>query len=201
MGWLIALGVLTALSVLPLGICAIYDSSGAVLRLILGPVRRQLYPRPPKEKMSKTEKKKQPSATEKKSSETQKKKGGGLKEFYPLLERILELLYTFKSKLRVDRLELKLILASDDPADLAQNYGRAWAVLGNVMPHLERVFVIKKRDLQVECDFAAAKTLIYARLDLTITLGRLLGLITVHGFRILREYFKITKNRKGGAKS
>ena len=97
-------------------------------------------------------------------------------------------------------MELKLILAGDDPCDLAVNYGKAWAALGNLMPQLERVFIIKKRDLEVECDFTADQTLVFARLDLTITLGRLLHLIVVYGIRLLRQYLSIVKTRKGGAK-
>ena len=109
------------------------------------------------------------------------------------------MLGAFRRKLRVNVLELKLILAGDDPCDLAVNYGKAWAALGNLLPRLERVFVIKKRDLEVECDFTANETLVTARLDLTITLGRLLALGVVYGIRALITFLKIKKKRKGGA--
>ena len=39
-----------------------------------------------------------------------------------------------------------------------------------------------------------------ARLDLTITLGRLLSMVTVAAVRGIKEYLKINKKRKGGAK-
>ena len=58
--------------------------------------------------------------------------------------------------------------------------------------------MIQKRDLEVECDFTANETLVIARLDLTITLGRLLALGIVYGFRALIEFLKIKKKRKGG---
>ena len=51
----------------------------------------------------------------------------------------------------------------------------------------------------MECDFTSEKTLVFVRLELTITLGRLLGLAVVYGIRGLREYLKISKKRKGGA--
>ena len=94
---------------------------------------------------------------------------------------------------------MKLMMASSDPCDLAVNYGRAWAAVGNLMPMLERIFVIKKRDVEVECDFTAAETLVIARLDITITLGRILALAVVYGIRAVKEYLKIQKKRKGGA--
>ena len=86
-----------------------------------------------------------------------------------------------------------------DPCDLAINYGRAWAAVGNLMPRLERVLVIKKQDIDVECDFTASQTTICARLDLTITLGRILAIAVVYGFRAVVEFIKINNKRKGGA--
>lgn len=50
--------------------------------------------------------------------------------------------------------------------------------------------------MEVECDFTASETLVIARLDLTITLGRLLGLAIVYGIRALREFLKLQKNEK-----
>ena len=99
----------------------------------------------------------------------------------------------------MNRLELKLVMAADDPCDLAVNYGRTWAAVGNLFPLLERIFVIKRRNVEVECDFTATQTLITARMDLTITLGRILSLGVRYGIRALREYLQIMKLRKGGA--
>ena len=79
------------------------------------------------------------------------------------------------------------------------NYGRARAAVGNLMPQLERIFVIRKRDIDVSCDFTASESRVTARLDATITLGRLLGLAAVYGVRGMKEYLKFSKKRKGGA--
>ena len=120
-------------------------------------------------------------------------------DFIPLVKLVFRFLGDFRRKLRVNDLQLKLILAGGDPCDLAVNYGRTWAAVANVMPRLESWFVIKKRDVQVECDFTASETLVYACLDLTITLGRLLSLVMVYAVRALMEYLNIKKKRKGGA--
>ena len=128
-----------------------------------------------------------------------KESGGSLLDFLPLVKTALDLLNEFRRKLRVDDLYLRLILASDDPCDLAVNYGRAWAALGNLMPQLEKLFVIKKRNVEVECDFTAAETLVIARLDLTITLGRILSIAVRYGVRGLMTFLKIKKQREGGA--
>lgn len=200
MGWLIVLAVIVCLAILPLGVSARYDGRGALVRLILGPVRHTVFPGKKKAEKAKTEKKteeKQVSKSEK--APAQKTQGGKLTDFLPLAKIAWELLTDFGRKLRVNVLELKVILAGGDPCDLAVNYGKAWAALGNLDPQLERLFVIKKKDLQIECDFTADETYIFARLDLTITLGRLIGLVFRYGTRAIREYLKIYKTVKGGA--
>lgn len=204
MFWLITAGVLVLLAVLPLGVSAAYDEDGPLVRLIAGPIRIRVCPTKPKKEKAKdqkpkktTEKKQEKKKTEEKPAE---KKGGSVRDFLPLVSLALEFLNDFRRKLRVNQLQLRVILAGDDPCDLAVNYGKAWAALGNLMPQLERVLVIQKRDVEVECDFISSQTLIVAKLDLTITLGRLLAVSLYHGVRILWQFLIIMKTRKGGAK-
>ena len=89
-------------------------------------------------------------------------------------------------------------MAGGDPADLAINYGKAWAAVGNLWPRLETWFVIKKRNVEVECDFEGSETTVSARLDLTITLGRILSLVVRYAIRGLKEFLNFRKKRKGG---
>ena len=214
MGWLITLLILIALAILPLGVSIVYDEDGAVIRIIAGPAKIKVYPLPKKDKKPKKEKKsartekspkeqstskKQAENTAKDSAEPKKKKGGPITDFLPLVKVLLKFLDGFRRKLRLNVLELKLIMAADDPCDLAVNYGRAWTAVGNLMPQLERAFVIQKRNIEVECDFTADKTLVIARLDLSITLGRILGLVFALIGRAIVELIKIVMKRKGGA--
>ena len=213
MGWLVTLGILVLLAVLPLGIHIRYDEDGGLGKLIAGPIKILLFPRPRKEKKDrpKEEKKKQKKKKPKKKEKTKttssaapggeapKKKGGSVLDFLPLVDVAMGLLNDLRRKLRVDCLELKVVMAGGDPCDLAVNYGKAWAALGNLQPLLERVLVIKKRDIDIECDFVAPSTLITARVDITITLGRILALVAVNGFKAVKEFLKIMKKRKGGA--
>lgn len=204
MGWLIVLGVLTALSLLPLGVSLRYDADGFRMRWLAGLISIPLsakQDKPKKEKKQKKQRKngKHNAVSSDSAKSKEEKKGGSLPDFLPFIQIALDFLDVFRRKLRIRRLEMKLIMAADDPCDLAVNYGRAWAALGNLMPQLERCFVIKKRDLEVECDFEATKILIVARLDMTITLGRLLRLLVRHGLRGLKEFINLQNLRKGGA--
>ena len=214
MGWLVALGVIVLLAVLPLGVSAKYNSKGPQVRVIAGPVRITVFPLRKKEKKDKKKQAKAkdtasvsadpapqnpPAPPKPKQEPTEEEKGGSFLDFMPLVKLALDFLGDFRRKLRVDNLELKLIMAGGDPANLAINYGRAWAAVGNLMPHLDRLFVIKKRDIEVECDFTGTETLVIARLDLTITLGRILSLVVVYAIRAIKELLNIKKKRKGGA--
>lgn len=209
MGIWIAAAIVLILAVLPLGVCIRYNDAGFLLKVIAGPLKITVFPRKRKQKKQKKKpdqvKKGQQiesSASEEKpprppeAQPEQKEKGGSLTRFLPLIKLGLRFLGDFRRKLRLDNLYLRLILAGDDPCDLAVNYGRTWAAVGNLMPQLEWLFVIKKRDIQVECDFTAAETCVVAHLDITITLGRLLVLALVYGVRVLIEF--LSMKRKGG---
>lgn len=197
MGWLIALFALVLLAILPLGVSGKYDIQGSLLHVSAGPIKIRLYP-----KKHKGEKPKKAKETKKKAADSkeQKTQGGSLKDFLPLANIALDFLGDLKRKLRITRLDMKLTLAGDDPCDLGINYGRAWAALGNLIPRLEEMFVIKKRNMEVACDFTADAAMIYARADLSIPLGTLLVLVVRYGVRALKAYQNLVNERKGGAK-
>ena len=221
MGWIITLAILFLLAVLPLGVRVRYNAEGALVKLIIGPFKIQIVPGKKKAPKKKKENKK-PKKAEKKKEENKKEEpkpkqvgdanppkpaespekkeqGGSVLDFLPLVKTLFEFLGDFRRKLRIKKLYLKLIMAGGDPYDLAMNYGRAWAATGNLLPKLENWFVIKKRDIEVECDFVAEKTTVIAHMDISITLGRLLAAVCKFAWKALRKYLQIKKKRKGGA--
>lgn len=204
MDWLIALAVIALLIFLvlliPLGISATYDDRGPLVRVIAGPVRFQIYPRKKKaDRADKKKKKKKPAGDAGQAKDGQQRKGGRYKEFMPYVRMGLDLLNDLRRKVCVRRLDLKLVLAGEDPCDLGIAYGSAWAAVGSLIPLLEECFVIKKRSIDVGCDFTADETLVTARVDMTISFGRTLALAGIYGYRFLREYLKSMNNKKGGA--
>lgn len=189
--------VLLGLAALPVGVRARYDAGGALLQLIVGPFRFKLYPGNTSGAKNRSTTVKRKSGT--RATQSSSNQGGGLNDLLPILRVVWELLKDFKRKLRVDRLEFKLVLAGEDPCDLSINYGRAWAALGNLMPRLESFLLIRRRNLEIECDYLAERTTVFLLVDLTISVGRLLVLAVRHGLRGLIEYRKLHKIRKGGA--
>ena len=199
MGWYIALGIIFLLAILPLGVGFSYDCDGAIVSVLVGPLRLKVYPmKKANEKPKKEEVPKEKKPSNKLSTKKQTKKGGSIQDFMPLVRVALDFLGDFRRKLRVRKLELNVVLGGGDPCDLAINYGKAWAALGNLWPRLEQIFVIRKRDVEIQCDFEASQTFVTACVEVTITLGRLLWLVAVYGVRAIREFMKLQKLQKGG---
>ena len=59
--------------------------------------------------------------------------------------------------------------------------------------------MIQKKDISVDCDYMAEKTLVTARLDITMTPARMLALVLRFVFRVVRQLIQIINSRKGGA--
>lgn len=203
MGWLIFLAILIGLGCLPLGVRLRYDEDGPLAAVLLGRLPIVLYPVPGWLKKL-TSREKKPGENKPKEEKPKKEKpqkaaenpqGGSWKKFLPLVQLGLHFLGDFRRKLRVNRLVLRLTLAGDDPCDLAVNYGRAWAAVGNLLAALKRAFVIQKRDVEVQCDFLGEETKVVFAMDLTITLGRVLGLLVKYGIRAVKILLKM-KNQK-----
>ena len=197
MGWLIFLGVLVLLGCLPLGVRLNFDEGGFRAAVLMGRIPVPLYPVPRwlRNMLSRHKKEERSPEPKPKPAEPQSREqpGGGIRRFLPFVRLGLELLGDFRRKLRVNFLRLRLTLAGEDPCDLAVNYGRAWAALGNLMPNLERALVIRKRDVEIQCDFQAEETTVVFAMDLTMTLGRLLGLVLGYGLRALKLFLTMKK--------
>ena len=205
MGWLIFLAILIGLGCVPLGVRLRYDEDGPLAAVLLGRLPIVLYPVPGwLKKLTSREKKdgeKKPKKEKPKKEKPPKDtigeapQGGSWKKFLPLVRLGLHFLGDFRRKLRVNRLVLRLTLAGDDPCDLAVNYGRAWAAVGNLLAAMQQAFVIQKRDVEVQCDFLGEETKVVFAMDLTITLGRILGLLVKYGIRAVAILLKM-KNQK-----
>ena len=202
MGWWITLGILILLAVLPLGVRIRYDSDGFFLRVLAGPLGLTVFPIPSWMKRKSGNTKKTGKKTEEKRQEKKtvpdtpkEKKGGSITRFLPLVKTGLDFLNDFRRKLCLNHLQVRIVLGGGDPSDLAVNYGRTWAAVGNLLPRLEKIFVIQKREIEITCDFKASETLLTLGMDIIITLGRVVGLLVIYGIRILKEFLKLKKNK------
>ena len=198
MGWLIALGIVVLIALIPVGIRFFYNDAGSEIFLLIGPVPVKLkLQKKQKDKGSKEETKKK---SQKPAGKSGGQKGGKLSDFLPIVETFLDFLSDFRRKLVVTRLNAKLIMGGDDPCDLAISYGSAQAIMANLIAVLENSFRIKRRNVEVECDFTSTSTTIAFDAVIHMPLSLLLWLVGRHGTKALRQYFSIHKKHKGGVK-
>ena len=195
---LVIFAVLVLIGCIPVGVDARYNAEGVFLAAKLGPFRLQLLPQKPKKKPKKRkQQKKQPEKAPAKAGTQEKKPNpllsGGVDGLMQLLDLAFDTLGDLRRKLRVNELTLRVLIGgADDPAKAAMGYGRAWAAIGVITPALERLFVIKKRDIQPALDYTISNTQVDAQLVTTVTIGRSLALALRAGIRFL----KILNERK-----
>ena len=207
MGWLIAALVLTGLAMMPLGLQVSYKQKAARVRARIGPVTFTVYPREKKEKKAEPASKKEESkkkATEETTNPDLDKPetfSGKLKKLEPFIRLGIDFLNSLRKKVVVRRLSCHVVLAGGDPADLAIYYGRTWIAAGNLLAQLQRLFNIRKKDISIDCDFLGVTSQFSGRVDVAITLGRLLGLVVRYSCIVISQYVKQMKLKKGGAEA
>lgn len=195
---LIVLLCLLLIGLIPLGVCAQYGQQGAQAWIIIGPFRFLVFPGI-KHKNKRTNSGRARKKDGFESHAQSKEKDRKMTDFLPIVRLVLDFLIDFRRKLCVNELRLRVILAGGDPCDLSLNYGRAWAALANIVPQLDRYFAIKKRDLEIECDYVAESTRINGYIHMTIAVWEILSIGIFHGIKLLRKYLQITRNAKDGA--
>ncbi len=189
---LVILAALVLIGCIPVGVDARYNADGVFLAAKLGPFRLQLLPQKPKKKPKKREQQQKQPEKAPASSEPQGKKSnpllsGGVDGMLQLLDLAFDTLGDLRRKLRVNELTLHVLIGgAEDPAKAAMGYGRAWAAIGAITPSLERLFVIKKRDIRPALDYTISNTQVDAHLVTTITIGRSLALAVHAGIRFLK---------------
>ena len=178
----VILAVLLLIGCIPVGVDAAYGEGGIRLAVKIWLFRLQLLPQKLKKKKKPAKKaapKQKKPAPEKPAGEKKPNPllSGGVDGILELLDLGVQTLGDLRRKLRVNELTLYVrIGGSDDPAKAAMGYGRAWAAIGAITPSLERLFVIKKRDIQPALDYNDTSMKVDARLITTITIGRSLAL-------------------------
>ncbi len=208
-GWLIAaiiVGVFVLIGMIPVGVDAQYLDDEAKVLLKIGPVRVQVLPAKPKKQRARKPKRKAAGKAAEKTAQAAQKEASqpaakkkfampklSLSDILALVDLACDTLGDLRRKIRVEELMLHVTLDGSDPAKAAVLYGRSWAVLGAMTPQLERLFVIKKRDIQPVLDYNEKEMKVQARLVLTITIGRTLALGLRAGARFLKLWIEKKK--------
>ena len=102
----------------------------------------------------------------------------------------------------IDVLSVRFVAAAkDDPAKAAIMYGRAWAIEGIIIGLLENNIKVRKRDISIEVDYMAERTVISFSLQLTATVAGILNAVIglLSDMISLKRDKSKTLHEKGGA--
>lgn len=188
-----------------------YSEEGILAQLRVLWFKITLFPaKPRQEKPEKPKKPKKPKRPKEPKKPTEKPKderplteklGGLWSLFRDAVPMVCQAAGKLLHKLRIEELTLHLTWAAEDPADAALGYGAGEAALGTVWPLLDRTFDIRKRDVGVAVDFTRTAPIIYARAILSFTIGQLVSLGVIYGFKALALFLRHRPKRKKPARA
>ena len=197
MGWIVGGIFLVLLAMMPIRLLVAYSLQGVSVKLKVGFLTFSVLPRKSGGKQKKADESGE-AATSGSNAEKQRTKQNkpDISAYLRVLKLVLDLLIRLRNKAVMKRFDFLLILAGGDPSDLAVLYGRTQGAFAVLFGQIEAAFNIKKRNIRIECDFTADKTVFEGFTDISITFGKLLYLAVRYGTVILKEYFTIINNKK-----
>lgn len=188
--------LITIVIIFPVGVRVRYQDDALKMWYTIGPIRLLRYPEDDDAHEKRKNSKINIRTVLNEPIKANRRYDNVIGDFWAELKTTLELFWFLRPKLRIKRLVLKLHLAGEDPAALALQYGGAWTAIGGLLPLLEEAFVLKKRQLDVDCNFNGGTTSLDAKLDITIGLGRLLWCLVRYSIEVLdRTNTKHTERR------
>ena len=101
----------------------------------------------------------------------------------------LSALGQFRREQRVDRYLLDCAIATGDAAKTAMAYGAAAAGAGMFLPLLEENLWVRKKDIQVICDFEGTESQIFLEVQVSALVFQLL----IIGIKVLRGFLRLRK--------
>lgn len=173
------------------------------LTLFIGPFRMTLLPEKEKKSAPDEEKK---SGGEEKAKDAGKKKQRKLpkltraekKELIRVvLAALRETARRACKRLCIDPLELLVVFGGEDPADIAQHYGYANALMWGVMPQLEDLFRIPDPSLHLRMDYSAKETRAEGTIGLSMRVWDGLFIACALLAPLLKWYRRFRKAHKG----
>lgn len=191
--------LLTAFNLLKVGVDAAYDGETLVLRAKAGPVKLTILPK--QEKPKKQEKKKKQKPPKEKPEKPKEKTKLPLSTLLKLAEHVLQAIGSFRRKLQVDLLRLRVRVGTPDPYNTAMYYGWLQSAVCGLQPMAARALNVRRQEVQLAPDFTSDAVSADGRLILTIRIGQIVGIALVLAWRALVTYLRRPKQPKNASKS
>ena len=172
----------------------------------IGPIRKQIIPETGKPKKPKKKKKKKedekPGEEGKKPKEEQKKEKKRdltfeeIRSAFPaLFESLKGGLRKTRKRLRFKPFDLSVTFGGDDPAEVAQMYGKASAAMWAAMPQLERLVRMPDPRIHLDVDYNAMKTKLEGEIGVSLQIRDGISILWKFGRTLLKWYLPIRKKK------
>ncbi|MBE6956344.1 MAG: DUF2953 domain-containing protein [Ruminococcaceae bacterium] len=113
-----------------------------------------------------------------------------LRDFLPT---ILRTIVKLCGKVKVEKLDLTLIVGAENPYNAAVEYGRANALLGALWAPVVSLCRVKDGNARVSVDFQQKKPTFYLLADATVSAGQLLVIAIVFVGKLIKIQYERTK--------
>ena len=179
------------ISLIRIGGRVCYGQKGLSVAVLIGPMRVQVLPAKPKKKKKAKKKEDQPPPqAEKHEKSASKDRPGTLSRLMKLVPVVGQACGSLKRKIRIDDLELELILGGSNPAAVALSYGQANAALGMLWPIFDHNFKVKRHAFQIDLDHGRTQTAVELQAAVTMTVGQIVVLAGHYGPKALFTWIK-----------
>lgn len=193
---LVILLILFLIGRIRLGGMVEYSAQGLLVKVRMGAVWLQLYPRKQKAEKEKPLKKRKEKKPEKKTEKDMDQKAGGtlalVKCYLPLVG---EAAGGMKKRITIDRLFIDFTAASQDAAGAAMAFGYANMAIGMLWPVFEQNFVVKDHGFHTNVDFEAQSPTVYLCAALSVRISQLASFAFRMFWCFLRLTFKAKREK------
>ena len=169
------------------------------LRLSVGPFRFTLLPAKEKKETAQPKKEEEKRAEKKKRGLPKLTKEEKKDLISTALSALRESARRACKRLRIDPLEILVVFGGSDPAEIAQTYGYANAMMWGLMPHLEDIFLIPEPSLHLRMDYSAEKTRAEGSVGCSLRIRDGLRILIALLWPLLKWYLRYKKAHKNDA--
>ena len=135
--------------------------------------------------------------------ETKKKKKPGKSSSHKTdkLRIVLKCLDKLKKAILLEKLRIKYIAAACDPFDTVKKYNAANAAVFSVIFIIENSLKIINKEIQIDLDMCAEKSIVESEIKLSISVCKLLNISIFAGIEVLKLLLSRKAEEKGERKA
>lgn len=145
-----------------------------------------------------------PKKPRKEKGEESKEKKESFKPTFAEIRSAVPVLWTALKKalrrtrraVRVAPMRLRVTLAGDDPAQVAQMYGWAESIMWTLTPRLEELVQMPDPRIHLDVDYQRRQSHAEGEIGLSLRIGEGVAILLTFGIPLLRWYMALRKNRE-----